>query len=81
MAKYGNVIECRGGKQISFEVNDPAQKNTLSCEKDAHDDANATLLRAGTEKNQRIVAVQTTDKGTEFTIIRIENSLQKHESL
>jgi hypothetical protein len=81
MAKYGNVVECRGGKQVSFDVNDPAHKNSLTCERDGDDDAKATLLKAGSEKDQRIVAVETTAKGTEFTIIHIENSHGEHETL
>jgi hypothetical protein len=80
MAKWGNVLECKGGQQVSFDVTAPAHKNSLSCDKDGHD-GNATLLKAGSENNQRIVAVESTAKGTEFTIIHIENSLETHETL
>lgn len=80
MKKYGNVIECRGGQKVSFDVNDPAHKNSLSCDEDRHDNGNATLLKAGRDENQRIVAVESTAKGTEFTIIHVENSFE-HETL
>jgi hypothetical protein len=80
MRKYGNVLECKGSKQVSLDVNDPAHKNSLTCDKDGHD-GNATLLKTGDEENQRIVAVETTGQGTEFTIIRIENSMGEHETL
>lgn len=81
MRKFGNVLECKGSKQVSFDVNDPAHKNSLSCDKDGHDDGNATLLKAGSENNQRIVAVEEKGKQTEFTLIHIENSLGEHETL
>jgi hypothetical protein len=81
MTKWGNVLECKGGKQVSFDVTDPAHKNSLTCDKDGHDDGNATLLKTGTDGNQRIVAVVEKGKETEFTIIHIENSHGEHETL
>jgi len=79
MAKYGNVLECRGGKQLSTEGRNPAQKDDLTCEGDA-DKPNQTVLKAGRQKDQRIVAVEATEKGTEFTVSRLEVSREKQDT-
>jgi hypothetical protein len=80
LGKYGAVLECRGEKQMTLDVHDSGETHDLSCEKDDSANKNSTLLKSGTVRNQRIVAVESTDKGTEFTLIHIENS-GGHETL
>jgi hypothetical protein len=80
LARYGNVLECRGTKSVTFEVNDPAHKNELKCDHEGSDPA-ATVIKAGRENSEHLVVVRKNDQGTEFTLIHTENSQDRHETL
>jgi hypothetical protein len=74
LKKYGNVLQCHGG---DFKVNDdvPIVGGTkgyvvggkLKC--DSEDGGNKIELKAGSDDNQHIVAVDPEGKGSDFAIV------------
>jgi len=74
LKKYGNVLQCHGG---SFKVDDDVpvvggQKGyvvggKLKCDSD--DGGNKVELKAGTDDNQHIVAIEPEGKGSDFAIV------------
>ncbi len=71
LAKYGKVIECRGGVETNFDGKSKG-KAILTCDEHANKDKDSLVLKAGTENNQHVVAITTLDKGTEFSILHLE---------
>lgn len=70
LAKYGNVLECRGsGADVSVN-------SELKCDNDKHD-GKGVELKAGTENSQHIVGVTPKEDGTEIGIVY----LKKHGSM
>jgi len=74
LKKYGNVLQCHGG---SFKVDDDVPVvggkkgyvvgGKLKCESD--DGGNKVELKAGTDDNQHIVAIEPEGKGSDFAIV------------
>ncbi len=65
LAKYGTVLECRGGEPQG------SAKSELKCE-DKHNDGKGVELKAGTENSQHIVAVNSKEDGTEIGIVYLQ---------
>lgn len=67
LAKYGDVLECRGredkGKTLSG--------SDLKCDSDDWD-PKEIVYKTGTEKNQRIVAIDPLDHGTKFALVHVQ---------
>ena len=71
LKKYGKVLECHGHDHGGdVDVNDSgkdSKSNELKCEQNS---GPVTELKAGTEDNQRIVAIEPReDKGSTFSIV------------
>lgn len=65
LAKYGNVLECRGsGADVSVN-------SSLKCDNDKHD-GKGVELKAGTENSQHIVGVTPKEDGTEIGIVYLK---------
>jgi hypothetical protein len=70
MARYGKVLDCTGGFNMSFHHHD--KDSEVTCED--HDGSRGSYkqeLKVGTENNQRIVAVKPSGKGTEFVMVYV----------
>lgn len=73
LKKYGRVLECHAhdhGGRVDVNDNDKDSKNQeLKCEENS---SSVTELKAGTEDNQHIVAVEPReDKGSTFSIVYV----------
>ena len=69
LAKYGNVLECRGNKPVVYVTSE------LKCEdSEEKRDDNSIELKAGTENNQHIVGVTPKDGGTKIGIVYLKKS-------
>lgn len=79
LARYGQMLECRGSKIVSLAGRDPDHKSKLTCNS-AHED-NATVLRSGSEQNEHSVVIRDLGKGTEFTLIHVTGTNEHHETL
>jgi hypothetical protein len=71
LRKYGNVLQCRGGSGLQID-GDGAKKGSvpggkLKCDSD--DGGNKVELKAGTDDNQHIVAIEPAGKGSDFAIV------------
>jgi hypothetical protein len=65
LKKYGNVLQCRGG---SYKVSSGhVVGGDMKCDSD--DSGNKIELKAGTEDNQHIVAIEPEGKGSNFAIV------------
>lgn len=82
MKKYGRVLECHsekhGGEVEVHEDKDSDRSRELKCEDNS---GPVTELKAGTEDNQHIVAVEPRDnaKGSTFAIVYMYNHGKKGE--
>lgn len=72
LAAYGQVLECKGPApkgEAKSEKRDKNRDAPLSC---SDTRADGLVLKVGTERNQRHVAIQAKGEGTHFQIVRIE---------
>jgi len=70
MSRYGNVIECSNGFNMSFHRHE--RDAEVSCDDhggNRHDYRQE--LKVGTENNQRIIAVKPNGQGTEFVMVYV----------
>ena len=73
MARYGKVVDCKGGFSMSFHHHD--RDSEVTC--DDHHGADRRYqeeLKVGTENNQRIVAVKPNGSGSEFAMVYVRAS-------
>jgi hypothetical protein len=73
MAKYGKVLDCTGGFNMTFHHHDGDSEVTC----DDHSGSGhqySEELKVGTEKNQRIVAVKPSGSGSEFALVYVRAS-------
>ncbi|MFY8016484.1 MAG: hypothetical protein ACOVN9_00100 [Inhella sp.] len=74
MAAHGKVLECRATGQAPASTPSKKDKNSdepVSC--DASSGSTGELvLKVGTERNQRVVAMKPVGKGLHFQVVRIE---------
>lgn len=74
---YGSVVECDGGTNPEVNVRiDPRYLGDTKCNPDDIG-SGATELRVGDNKEQRIVTVRSTGKGSEFTLVSVVRSPNK----
>ena len=67
MARYGSVLEC----SESSHAQTSADEEALSCDSD--DAGKHTIVyKVGTDKNQRIVAIEPHGAGTRFSLVRLD---------
>ena len=64
LKKYGNVLQCPGG---GFKAGPMGRWRKLKC--DSGDDGKKIELKAGTDDNQHIVAIDPEGKGSDFAIV------------
>jgi hypothetical protein len=69
MAKYGKVLDCTGGFNMSFRRHD--RDSEVTCDNDGSDHSYHEELKVGTEHNQRIVAVKPSGAGSEFAVVYV----------
>ena len=71
LSKYGDVLECTdaGGGNGKRAAN--ADGNELTCEPDEPGAHNA-VYKVGTEKNQRIVSIDSHGSGTRFSLVHVD---------
>jgi hypothetical protein len=77
MAKYGKVLDCTGGFNMSFHQHRSGDSE-VTC--DAHSGSGHEYneeLKVGTENNQRIVAVRPSGSGSEFALVYVRASDEK----
>ncbi|MGC2745409.1 MAG: hypothetical protein WA672_19735 [Candidatus Angelobacter sp.] len=73
MGKYGKVVDCTGGFNMSFHHRD--KDADVTC--DGHSGSDHQYkeeLKVGTENNQRIVAIKPRNGGSEFTLLYVRAS-------
>lgn len=76
MARYGNVVDCTGGFNISFRRHD--KDADVTC--DNHGGSEHRYheeLKVGTENNQRVVAIKPNGNGSEFALVYVRASDEK----
>ena len=70
MAKYGKVLDCTGGFDMSFRRHD--RDSEVTCDNHGGSDHSyREELKVGTEYNQRIVAVKPSGSGSEFALVYV----------
>jgi hypothetical protein len=70
LKRYGNVIECHVHKHGGHvQINHDSKNNSINCEESGGD---TVELKVGTEENQRIVAVDSREKGSSFALVRVQ---------
>ena len=69
MGKYGSVISCSGGNMnVRFRRHD--KDDPVSCDGHSGHDYDKEL-KVGTENNQHVVAVKSSSRGSEFTVVYV----------
>ena len=69
MGKYGSVISCSGGNMnVRFRRHD--KDDPVSCDGHSGHDYDKEL-KVGTENNQHVVAVKSSGRGSEFTVVYV----------
>jgi hypothetical protein len=70
MGKYGKVVDCTGGFNMSFHHRD--KDADVTCDDHSGSDHQyKEELKVGTENNQRIVAIKPRNGGSEFTLVYV----------
>jgi len=71
LKKYGNVLQCHTSHHGDYDggLTHDRDSGQLKCTGD--NSGNIVELKAGTEGNQHIVAIEPQDKGTEFTLVYV----------
>ena len=70
MGKYGKVLDCSGGFNMSFHHRDKDADVTCN-DSNESDHGYKQELKVGTENNQRIVAIKPRNSGSEFTLVYV----------
>ena len=70
MSRYGKVIDCKSGFNMTFHHHDRDAEVTCGNEGPNNHDYKQEL-KVGTENNQRIVAVKPSGNGTEFVMLYV----------
>jgi len=77
MAKYGKVLDCTGGFNMSFHRHQ--QDAEVTCNDGGGSDRRyREELKVGTQNNQRIVAVKPNGDGSEFALVYVRASDEKN---
>ena len=76
MARYGNVVTCTGGFDMSFHHHDRDMEVTCDSRGDS-DHRYQEELKVGTEKNQRVVAIKPNGNGSEFALVYVRAGDEK----
>lgn len=69
MAKYGKVVDCTGGFTLTYRHRD--DDSPVSCDNLDVGHKYKEVLRVGTQKDQRNVAVRASGSGSEFDLIYV----------
>jgi len=67
LKKYGHVLQCHNSHGTNYSYSNDSDE--LKC--DGDDSGKTTELKAGTKGNQRIVAVNPGDKGSDFALVYV----------
>lgn len=72
LSKYGNVLECGDAADRSRKLQpSAAHSNELECDSD-DPGTHSVVYKAGTEENQRIVAIKPYGNGTRFSLVHLD---------
>lgn len=69
LAKYGEVIECPETNEERAASKSDEESDELTCDDTA---SHSMVYKAGTENNQRIVAIDRHGSGTRFSLVRVD---------
>ena len=76
MARYGNVVACSGGFNMSFRHHD--RDAEVTCDgRGGSEHRYQEELKVGTENNQRVVAIKPNGNGSEFALVYVRASDEK----
>ncbi len=79
LAKYGSVVQCRGRSHgTTYKRGEGSQP--VSCDNEDHA-GDALELKVGTNENQHVVAIKSSGKGTEFSLVYVNARGGKGEAL
>jgi hypothetical protein len=73
LKKYGSVVEChttKHGGDLTVKAGDKNSHNPVTC-KDG-DSGSVVELKVGTEDDQHLVSVESTGKGTDFSLVYVQ---------
>ena len=70
LEKYGNFLECRANTvAVNPGFGDDSKSDALVCEQNSGDNLE---LKAGTKRNQHVVAIEPQGKGCKFTLVYVQ---------
>ena len=73
LKKYGKVLQCKGtGENRGFHGHHgDSQSHELTCDKDS-DNGPGVELKAGTDDNEHLVAIEPQGKGSKFALVYVQ---------
>ena len=71
MSRYGKVIDCKGGFNMTFHHHDRDTEVTCGDHEGPNPHDYKQELKVGTENNQRIIAVKPSGNGTDFVMLYV----------
>lgn len=72
LEKYGKVLDCKGGSIGNVNVGkDSDHDNDKELHCDSHGDSDVTEMKVGIPKAQRVVAVKSSGKGSEYSLVYV----------
>lgn len=72
LEKYGKVLDCKGGSIGNVHVGkDSDHDNDKELHCDSHGDSDVTEMKVGIPKAQRVVAVKSSGKGSEYSLVYV----------
>ena len=72
LSQYGRVLECVDGASTTTKTRrDTSDSEELACDQD-EPDAHEVVYKAGTDSNQRIVAIKPHRGGSRFSLVHVD---------
>jgi hypothetical protein len=71
LSKYGDVLECNDADDRKRNSESSADSDAVTCDPD-EPGRHSVVYKVGTEKNQRIVAIEPHGKGTRFSLVHVD---------
>ena len=72
LSQYGRVLECDDGENTATRMSrDANDSEELTCDPDQPED-HEVVYKAGTESNQRIVAIKPHGRGSRFSLVHVD---------
>lgn len=71
LSKYGDVLECNDNDDGKRKSEPSADSDEVTCDAD-EPGRHSVVYKVGTEKNQRIVAIEPHGNGTRFSLVHVD---------